>query len=110
MRRDDSSPEAYRAAVDGEQSELLESIRSLILSTAPKATEGIKYGMLDYHGVCQLAAQKNYVSIYVPPKVLATHRSLFPDVSCGKSCLRFRRSSQLDTIALRSLIADAERF
>ena len=107
MRRDDSSPEAYRASVHGEQRALLETLRALILDQFPDASEGIKYGILDYPGVCSLAAQKHYVSVYVPPKALATHRASFPDVSCGKSCVRFRRISQLDDGAFRKLITAA---
>lgn len=107
MQRDDSSPEAYRAEVVGEQRAVLETIRALILNEAPGTREDMKYGMLNYDGVCTLAAQKHYVSVYVPAGVLARHRSHFSGVSMGKSCVRFRRVSQLDWDALRDLITAA---
>ena len=106
MRRDDSSPGAYRADVEGEQSEMLEAIRALILMAAPDVDEKIDYGMLNYPGVASLAAQKHYVSLYVKHSVLARHKDAFPGVNCGKSCLRFRRREQIDEAALRDLLAE----
>ena len=106
MRRDDSCPEAYRAAVDGEQSKILEAIRAAILGVAPDADETIDYGMLSYPGLASLAAQKHYVSLYVKAAVLDHHKGSFPGVNCGKSCLRFRRLDQVDEAALRNLITD----
>ena len=56
MQRDSTSPKAYRAAVEGEQSEILEALRGVIHDVAPKIDEGIRYGMLDYPGLANLAA------------------------------------------------------
>lgn len=70
MRRDDSSPNAYRAAVKGEPRALLDAIREVILKVAPDVEEGIAHGMLDYPGLANLAAQKRHVSLYVPPAAL----------------------------------------
>ena len=73
MRRDSTSPDAYRADVTGEQRELLEAIRAVILEIDPDVEEGIEYGMLDYPGLANLPAQKNYVSLYVAPDVLGRY-------------------------------------
>ena len=83
MRRNDSSPEAYRKDVLGEQSEMLETIREAIFEVAPDMEEIIEYGMLGYPGLANLAAQKHYVALYVPPAVLAEHRDRFPGTDCG---------------------------
>lgn len=104
MRRNDSSPQAYRDDVTGELGEMLETVRSVIFEVAPEIEERIEHGMLDFPGLCNLAAQKNYVALYVRPAVLARYASSFPGVSCGKSCLRFRRSDQIEPEALRSLL------
>ena len=106
MRRDDSSPEAYRNDVSGEQSEMLETIRNAILSVAPDTDEIIEHGMLGYPGLANLAAQKHYVALYVMPAVLAEHRDRFPGADCGKSCMRFRRPDQIDSKRLRDLLRD----
>ena len=69
-----------------------------------RTEEGIEHGMLDYPGVANLAAQKHYVALYVAPTVLAQHREAFAGIDAGKSCLRFKRSEQLDSAALRKLL------
>jgi uncharacterized protein YdhG (YjbR/CyaY superfamily) len=106
MRRNDSSPVAYRNDVTGEQSEMLETIRNAILSVAPDTEEIIEHGMLGYPGLVNLAAQKHFVALYVLPAVLAEHRGQFPGVDCGKSCMRFQRPDQIDSDRLRALFRD----
>lgn len=106
MQRDSSSPEAYRNAVTGEQSDIIEAIRTQILMVAPDTEEIIEHGMLGYPGLANLGAQKHHVSLYVMPEVLARHQEAFKNVDCGKSCIRFRRSDQVDSVALRSLFED----
>jgi uncharacterized protein YdhG (YjbR/CyaY superfamily) len=109
MRRDDSSPQAYRNDVDGERREMLEAIRGVIFEVKPDTDEIIEYGMLGYPGVANLAAQKHYVALYVKPAVLAEHREHFPGADCGKSCLRFRRLQQIEKEPLRALLRDVLR-
>ena len=109
MRRNQSSPEAYRKDVSGEQSEMLEAIRDVIFEVVPDSDEIIEYGMLGYPGLANLAAQKHYVALYVKPAVLAEHLENFPGADCGKSCLRFRRLDQIDATRLRGLLADVLR-
>lgn len=106
MKRDDRSPAAYRRSVTGAQAELLEAIRAVVREAAPDVEEGIRYGMLDYPGLANLAAQKRYVSLYVMPAVLDRHAKAFAGVDRGKSCLRFARIDQVDAPALRALLAD----
>lgn len=106
MKRDDSSPQAYRMDVTGEQHEMLEAIREVIFEVATETDEIIEYGMLGYPGLANLAAQKHYVALYVMPAVLAKHREYFSDADCGKSCLRFRRKDQIDRERLRALLRD----
>ena len=110
MRRNSSSPEAYRSDVEGPQRELLEAIRDAIFEAVPDAREGIEHGMLDYPGLANLAAQKGYVSLYVAPAVLAKRKRDFAGVSAGKSCLRFKRLEQVDRAALRRLLREVRAF
>ena len=109
MRRNDSSPEAYRSDVTGEQSEMLEAIRGVIFEVEPDIEEIIEYGMLGYPGLANLAAQKHYVALYVLPAVLAQHRNRFPGADCGKSCIRFRRQDQIDPERLKDILRDVRR-
>jgi hypothetical protein len=110
MRRDDSSPEAYLNDVEGDLRMLLEAIRDLILEVVPDVEEGIGHGMLDYPGLANLAAQKNYVALYVAPAVLTKHKGDFPGVSCGKSCLRFKRIDQVDRRAITTLLREVRTY
>jgi uncharacterized protein YdhG (YjbR/CyaY superfamily) len=109
MRRNDSSPEAYRNDITGEQRETLEAIRDVIFEVAPETDEIIEYGMLGYPGLANLAAQKHFVALYVKPAVLAEHREHFSSTDCGKSCLRFRRPEQVHPERLRALLGDVLR-
>jgi hypothetical protein len=77
MRRNASSPGAYRRDVSGDQRVLLEAVRSVIREVAPEVKEGIAHGMLDYPGLANLGAQKHYVALYVAPEVLEAHRPRF---------------------------------
>ena len=110
MKRDASSPAAYRADVRGAQSELLEALREAIFDAVPDVEEGIEHGMLDYPGLANLAAQKNHVALYVAPAVLAKHAERFAGVDCGKSCLRFKRLEQFDADAVRALLRDVRSY
>lgn len=110
MRRDDSSPEAYIADVGGEQKELLLAVRGVIRETHSDIEEGMAYGMLDYPGLANLAAQKNHVALYVAPEVLAKHKQNFPGADCGKSCLRLNSMQQFDAAALAELLDEVRAF
>ncbi len=110
MRRDDSSPQAYRESVEGKLRATLERTRNLILDAAPDVDEGIKYGMLYYPGIGCLGAQKYYVSLYVHSTVLQEVRDSFTGLSCGKSCIRFTRPGQVDPGAVRRLVSALQSF
>ena len=109
MKRDADTPQPYRNDVTGEQREMLEAIREVIFEVSPQTDEVIQYGMLGYPGLANLGAQKHHVALYVMPEVLARHRDRFPGADCGRSCLRFRRSEQIDPSGLRDLLDDVLR-
>ena len=90
MKRSAASPDEYLAQVPETQRPILEALRSAIRDGFPDIVEGLRYGMLDYPGLANLAAQKNYVALYVAPSVLADRKGDFPGVDSGKSCLRNR--------------------
>ena len=104
MKRDSTSPSSYIDSIDGEQKELLLAIRKLIQEVEPKAEEIINYGMLEYTDFANLAAQKNYVSLYVSPEALAAYKKKYPGADCGKSCLRFTSKKKFDPAAIKNLL------
>lgn len=109
MKRDATTAAGYLAEVPERQRPLLESLRAAIHKACPDVTEGIRYGMLDYPGLANLAAQKNYIALYVAATVLADFKARFPGVSCGKSCLRFARQEQFDEAAIIDLLQSVRR-
>ena len=98
MQLEAESPEEYRQAVPDHQKEIFEAVRTAIFAAVPEIEEILEYGMLGYPGLANLGIQKNYVSLYVRPKVLAEHKANFPGTSCGKSCLRFNKIEQVDGV------------
>ena len=104
MKRNDKSPSSYISSVDGEQKNLLTEIRKIIFEVEPKTEEIIEYGMLGYPGMANLAAQKNYVSLYVAPAALAMYKERYREADCGKCCLRFKSIKQFDESAIRYLL------
>ncbi len=109
MKRTAATPDDYLAQVPHRQKPVLEALRTLILEGSPGIAEGLRYGMLDYPGLANLAAQKHYVALYVLPEALAAFKGRFPGVSCGKSCLRFARLEQVDRSAIADLLQAVRR-
>lgn len=103
MKRNDASPQAYIDSTEEPQRALLLRVRALVLEVCPNANEYIEYGMLAYSDVANLAAQKNYVSLYVAPKALDEWKNKHPGQSCGKSCLRFANAKKLDDLGDESI-------
>ena len=62
-----------------------------------------------------LASQKNYISVYVQctddgAYLAERFKERLPKANIGKSCVRFRRTSDIDLDELRELIAQAGRI
>ncbi len=62
-----------------------------------------------------LASQKNYISVYVcamdAKEYLAEqHKGDFPKASIGKSCIRFKKLSDIDLNALKKLLLKADKL
>ena len=104
MKRDDSSPSNYIESVEGDQKDILLEIRKIIFEVDPDTAESIGYGMLEYQDLANLAAQKNYVSLYVTPKVLKQYKQKYANADCGKCCLRIKSKKKFDPAAVRYLL------
>jgi hypothetical protein len=62
-----------------------------------------------------LSSRKNYISLYVLCTTEAgylaeQYAERLPKANIGKSCVRFKRTSDVDRDALRELIAEAGRI
>ena len=110
VSRNANTPEEYLAQLDPKELALLEKVRAVIFDTFPDVEEFNEYGMLGYRRLANLAAQRQYVSLYVASSVLAEYKDQFPGVSCGKSCMRFRNEKQVNEDALKPLLRDVRKY
>jgi uncharacterized protein YdhG (YjbR/CyaY superfamily) len=111
MQRNANSPAEYLAQIPTQQLPLIKHIRQLIQEAAPNLEESIRYGMLIYadHGLLfGLAAQKNYVSLYVmATQALVDMSTELKGIDHGKGCLRFKRLDNFPTELIRQLLLHA---
>ena len=85
----------------------LGQLRSLIHRIAPKTVEAMKYGLPSFGDLCALASQKHYMSLYVcESDILKAHHAQLGRVSCGKSCVRFKRIDDLNMSAVESMLKE----
>jgi uncharacterized protein YdhG (YjbR/CyaY superfamily) len=86
-------------------------LRDLIRDAAPNAVEGMRYGMPSYElgkQLCALAAQKQYLSLYVMDlKLLEEIRPRLGKLDCGKGCIRIRHFDDAPLDVLRELVSRA---
>lgn len=122
------SVKEYLAAVPKERKEIINTLHTFIIKTAPKLKPHFAYNMLGYGSfpyknykkemiswpVISLANQKNYVSVYVCAlengKYLAEkYKKELGKVSVGKSCIRFRKLEDLNLLTLKKVIQAAAK-
>ncbi len=112
-------PEDYLAQIDEPRRADIVALDALIREEGPNLERRLAYGMLDYgsgregdqSGVA-LASQKRYISLYVSCEteegyLAERYRERLPKADVGKSCIRFKRLSDVDEDALRELIREA---
>jgi uncharacterized protein YdhG (YjbR/CyaY superfamily) len=110
--------EAYFAALVQDRRVALEEVRALILDVAPEAEETMWYRMPTYkvngvHGdfapnvLCALASQKQYMSLYMDPRLVKEHRQELAGLSLGKSCIRFKRLEDLPMETVRLMLEES---
>src|ERR1035438_1368886 len=114
-----STPAEYLAQLDEPRKSEVAALDALIRKTAPKLAPFIHSGMLAYGpwhykyasgregdwfriGV---ASNQNYISLYVCSEdekgtVAERHKTALPKAKIGRSCVRFKRLSDLDQAAL----------
>ena len=112
MVTDKQSPDvaSYLEKLPPERREALETLRGMILQAAPEAQESMRYGMPTYEfpgGMFALAAQKNYLSLYMDVTIVEMHRAELDGLSIGKSCIRFKRLEQLPLGVIQAMLGEA---
>jgi len=118
-----ATPAEYIALLDEPRRADIEALDHLIRRLAPELEPHIASGMLAYgryqyraksgsHGEwfhIGLASNKRYISLYVMAAdeegyLVESFKSRLPKADIGRSCVRFKRLSDLDLAALSELI------
>ena len=120
-----STPAEYIARLAEPRKSEIAALDKLIRKAAPKLQPFIHIGMLAY-GPCRykypsgregdwfrigVASNKNYVSLYVCATdgkcyIAERYKKVLPKANIGKSCVRFKRLSDLDDKVLVKLIRE----
>lgn len=126
-QHDVKTPTQYLAKLTPERKKEVGALHKLIRKTAPKLKPVIHMGMLGYGPMtyryasgkegeaCMLAIASNAsaISFYVLAVdaegwLAERYKKALPKASIGKSCIRFKRTSDLDPTVLGKLIREAQ--
>lgn len=105
--------DAFLAEADPKRAPVLRQVRALAVRHFGAAAERMSYGMPAYvrdgdqAPVFAFNSQKQYVSLYVSPRVHLLHAGALKTLDAGKSCIRFRRPEQIDLTLLDRMLADS---
>ena len=121
-----TTPEEYIATLEEPRRGEIQRLHELIRATLPDLEPHMRSGMIgygEYHyryatgregdaAIVSLSSRKNYISLYilctVGDRYLAeTYVDRLPGASIGKSCVRFKRTGDVDMDAIRDLLVDA---
>lgn len=123
------TPEEYLDQIDEPRRTDMVKLHQLILDTVPELTPSIQSGMIGYgvyhykyasgrEGHCPviaLASQKQYISVYVSATengeyIAERSRNDLPKANIGKSCIRFKRLSDIDIKVLTRIVKTGARL
>jgi uncharacterized protein YdhG (YjbR/CyaY superfamily) len=118
----------YLESVPSERKEVIEFLHTFIQKNAPTLKPHFSYNMLGYgsfpyknnkNQVLQwhtigLANQKNYISLYVcavknGKYIAEMHKKELGKVNVGKSCISFKKLSDLNLDTLKKVLKAAEK-
>lgn len=120
------TPKQYIAEVDEKRRSDIQRLHDLVREVAPELEPTMEFGMLGYGKFhykyasgregdwmkIGIANNKQYISVYCCAAdetgyVAERYRDRLPKANIGKSCVRFKRLSDLDEVALRELIRES---
>jgi hypothetical protein len=123
-----ATPEEYLAAIDEPRKADMLRLHALIQKAAQKLPPAMVSGMIGYGSyhykyasgregdwpIIALANNKSYISVYVCASekgeyVAERCKAELPKASIGKSCIRFKRVSDIDLKVLERIIKEGVR-
>ena len=124
-----AAPEDYIAELEQPRRGEIQRLHDLIRETLPELEPTVDGGMIGYGrfhyryasgregdaSLIALASRARYISLYVlcadaGGYLAARYVDRLPNASIGKSCVRFKRTDDVDLDVLRELIAEAGRI
>ena len=110
-----STVDDWLRAVDLKRAPILARVRDLALKHFGIETESMRYGMPACAGDAASPAfafnsQKQYISLYVSPRVHAIFAEALSGLDAGKSCIRFRKPEQVALDLLDRMLAHTVRL
>jgi uncharacterized protein YdhG (YjbR/CyaY superfamily) len=123
------TPDEYIDALEEPRRGEIRQLHDLIRETAPGLEPHVGMGMLGYGpfhyryasgregdaSLLALSSRKRHISLYVlcttgGGYLAEQYSARLPKADIGKSCVRFKRTADVDRDALRELIAEAARI
>ena len=124
-----TTPDEYIATLDEPRRGEIETLDALIHATLPDLERVLGAGMIGYGpyhyrypsgregdaSLISLSSRKAHISLYVlcseeGAYLAERYADRLPKASIGKSCVRFKRASDLDLDVLRELLTEAGRL
>lgn len=111
MQSEAASIDAYLDARPSERRAPLQRLRDRCRSRLDGFQEAIEYDMPAYRrdGVVEIAfaSQKQYLALSVVKQpVLDRHRDALAGLDVGKSCIRYRRPTQIDLAVVEAMLVE----
>ena len=119
----------YIESLAEDRRDAIATLDKLIRKAAPKLKRCLMHRMLGYGpyryryasgregdtAVIALAAQKNYISLYICAcdengYLAERYRDRLPKANIGKSCVRFKRLEDVDLRAIERMVKDAAKL
>jgi uncharacterized protein YdhG (YjbR/CyaY superfamily) len=123
-----TSIDDYIGMLTSERREVITTLHEFIQNSAPDLAPHFAYNMLGYGSfryqnykkelidwpIVALASQKNYISVYVCSLenghyLAEIYKDKLGRVSVGKSCIRFKKLSDINLDALKEIIQKAAK-
>jgi Domain of unknown function (DU1801) len=123
------TPDDYIDALEEPRRGEIRELHDLIRETLPDLESHVDSGMLGYGpfhyryasgregdaSLLALSSRKNYISLYVlcttdDGYLAEQYAERLPKADIGKSCVRFKRTGDVDSGVVRELIAEAARI
>lgn len=123
------TPKEYIDLIEEPKKSEIKKLDELIQKTVPSLKPFIISGMIGYGKyrfksksgkegdwcIIALASQKNYISVYICAVkdgryIAEEHKADFPKASIGKSCIRFKKTEDIDLEKLTKIIKEARKY